>query len=189
MADGASLLELPPEVFLPICSHLPTSSVAALELAAASLHLRVVEAGVWRERVKAANEAKEIAFVTKLLDFTKEHNLTDQRVFKVILGLGRIVMRAFKHFCGRENVTAQLYRWLWPGAVLDLTRVSSVINKIISMRRYEVQLYQVDVNFYNKCFLGKEINVAAILEEFEEETAERFKFKMDVAIGEAWWST
>ena len=197
MADGASLLALPQEVFLLICRLLSTGSLSALELSSASLHLKVQNGGAWGDKARAANKAKAFGFTTKLMDYTKENNVKDQSVFKVILGARKIIRATCRHYM--EAFACNPYRdklynvfGLQHSTVLYCSvagrvdgRFRDIIGKIVARKRSVIKEWgkeeENSINVFKEYFAEEEVNVAAILEKMEGEAVRMFAFRLEEA--------
>ena len=96
------LLELPPEVMAVVCYHLSSTSLAALDSTCTSLHWTLDRALVWTARARRVNEACAYGCTTGMLEVARERSVEDQRVFKVILGLRKVIKTAVRRFMRRD---------------------------------------------------------------------------------------
>ena len=90
MSTG-SLLQLPPELLSVVCHHLPSAALAALERTCRDLRCRLALAGVWRDRLLALERRKSYSFVSRALGHADKNEMTDEKVYKVLLGSRRII--------------------------------------------------------------------------------------------------
>lgn len=126
--------------------------------------------------------AKEFGFITRLMDDTKEGNVTDQRVFKVIIGVRKIIratcrdyLLAFtcswkKDFVPDISNRDKLYDvfCLHRGVEKDCNRFRDILGKIVAMKRSEIKEWGAEAEniayFFKEYFAQEAVKVAAILE-------------------------
>ena len=99
----AALALLPPEVTAMICRHLPCASLVALEISCSALRRALARweprpsivspcrAGVWGAKARRTERASPYSCTTGMLEVTRERGTEDQRVFKVILGVRKLI--------------------------------------------------------------------------------------------------
>jgi len=89
-----SLIKIPPELLAIICSSLPLASIAALERTCWALCRGVSQSGVWAARVRRVDKAKSFNYVTRVLSNVREKDVRDQKVFKVLLAVRKMIKAA-----------------------------------------------------------------------------------------------
>ena len=94
MAPTCPLLLLPPELSSRLCLFLPTASICSLEATSSQLSKQLARAGVWRERIKRINTAKQYSFITRVMNHPLQHKMVGQKVYKVILGVRAAIKQA-----------------------------------------------------------------------------------------------
>ena len=149
------LLELPPEVMAVVCYHLSSTSLAALDSTCTSLHWTLDRALVWTARARRVNEACAYGCTTGMLEVARERGVEDQRVFKVILGLRKVIKTTVRRFMRRDiegfscwkhmmiyrpRGPGSFHAWLSPPSSRDRLREISGCNRILSGRHRQTCL-------------------------------------------------
>merc|ERR550519_2731644 len=86
MDEPDPLSSLPGEVITLICLRLDTGSLARLEQCSAVLYTIIQAGSVWRKRAEAGNATDPYPFITGMLDYVRQRQISDSKAFKIILG-------------------------------------------------------------------------------------------------------
>jgi hypothetical protein len=184
------ILLLPPEVMGQVCGRLPSSSLAALEIASPALRSSLALAGVWADRARRVDSAKPYNFVTRVLIYAEQVGLDDQRLFKAVLGLRRVIKEASSGFYEQCVLHAdQLYKNSGESSLFR-----AALHKFMSKKNSQIKAWSRDLLeeevYYEKLvehekfckeFIkeeGEELDVASCLCRMREEAAGRFAFDL-----------
>jgi hypothetical protein len=185
-----SLVQLPPELVAVVCRHLPRAALAALEFSCRALHCRLARAGVWRDRLLRLEREKSYSVVSRALHWADKNGMTDERVFKVLLGLRRIIRTTVYSF------SSSIYKpYIYQGVSgVRITRHAMdkfLSKKILQIKSWSKVMFEDEAE-YKKCvnheeifdeaFENKEIDVKACLGRLERTAAEHFQFDLQEAI-------
>jgi len=188
-----SLTKMPPELLANICLSLPLSSIAALERTCSTLRCGIGLSGIWAARARKVDRAKSYNFVTRALANVREKNVRDQKVFKVLLAVRRMIKKAsFTFFWDmmEKRTHNQLFRHCGHPHKFDVARQRFFSQKIsqfkaLSEMFLEVEQYNCLDNHDAFCCevvrSGGVVDVAKSLEKMRSEVKRSFAFDFEEA--------
>jgi len=188
-----SLTKMPPELLANICLSLPLSSIAALERTCSTLRCGIGLSGIWAARARKVDRAKSYNFVTRALANVREKNVRDQKVFKVLLAVRRMIKTAsFTFFWDmmEKHTHNKLFRHCGHPHKFDVARQRFFSQKIsqfkaLSEMFLEAEQYNCLDNHDAFCCevlrSGGVVDVAKSLEKMRSEVKRSFAFDFEEA--------
>jgi len=192
-----SLTKVPPELLAKICFSLPISSIAALERTCSALRHGISHSGIWASRARKVDRAKSYNYVTRALAHVREKNVRDQKVFKVLLAVRRMIKAAsFAFFWDmmEKHTHNQLFRHCGHPNKFDVARQRFFSQKISQFKALsgifldaEDQYNCLDNHDAFCCEVlrsGGAVDVAKSLEKMRTEVKRSFAFDFEEAVKE-----
>jgi len=188
-----SLVQMPPELLAIICSSLPLSTIAALERTCRALCRGVSQSGVWAARARRVDKAKSYNYVTRALSNVREKNVRDQKVFKVLLAVRKMIKAASFAFFWEmmeKHAHNQLFRHCGQPNKFDVARQRFLSRKIsqfkaLSSTILEAEQYDRLDNHSAFCCeasaTGGVLDVADSLQRIRIKVKESFAFNFEEA--------
>jgi len=188
-----SLTKIPPELLANICFSLPLSSIAALERTCSALRNGISLSGIWAARARKVDRAKSYNYVTRALANVRAKNVRDQKVFKVLLAVRRMIKAASFAFFWEmmeKHTHNQLFRHCGHPHKFDVARQRFFSQKISQFKALSEMFLEADQ--YN-CLdnhdafccevlrSGGTVDVAESLEKMRMEVETTFAFDFDEA--------